>query len=127
MNLSFLLRYAWRTGNKQALEMVTFTLRKMARGGMYDQLGGGFHRYSVDERWLMPHFERMLYDSAQLARLYVEAWLVTGDKEFRRVAEETLDYVAREMTDPSGRILIPPKTRTVKARRAGSSYGSRRN
>ena len=102
MNLSFLLRYAWRTGNNQALEMVTFTLRKMARGGMYDQLGGGFHRYSVDERWHTPHFERMLYDSAQLARLYVEAWQVTGDKEFRRVAEETLDYVAREMTDPSG-------------------------
>ncbi|MFZ2359830.1 MAG: thioredoxin domain-containing protein [Anaerolineae bacterium] len=102
MNLSFLLRYHWRTGNAQALEMVTHTLRKMARGGMYDQLGGGFHRYSVDERWHTPHFERMLYDSAQLARLYVEAWQVTGDAEFRRVAEETLDYVAREMTDPSG-------------------------
>ena len=102
MNLSFLLRYAWRTGNQQALEMVTFTLRKMARGGMYDQLGGGFHRYSVDERWFTPHFERMLYDNAQLARLLVEAWQVTGDAEFRRIAEETLDYVMREMTDPSG-------------------------
>ena len=94
MNLSFLLRYAWRTGNQQALEMVTFTLRKMARGGMYDQLGGGFHRYSVDDRWFTPHFERMLYDNAQLARLLVEAWQVTGDAEFRRVAEETLDYVS---------------------------------
>jgi hypothetical protein len=82
--------------------MVTFTLRKMARGGMYDQLGGGFHRYSVDDHWLVPHFEKMLYDNAQLARLYVEAWQVTGDTEFRRVAEETLDYVSREMTDPSG-------------------------
>ncbi|MEZ4769252.1 MAG: thioredoxin domain-containing protein [Caldilineales bacterium] len=102
MTLSFLLRYHRRTGNRQALEMVTYTLRKMARGGMYDQLGGGFHRYSVDERWLVPHFEKMLYDNAQLARLLVEAWQVTGDSEFRRVAEETLDYVAREMTDPSG-------------------------
>jgi uncharacterized protein YyaL (SSP411 family) len=90
------------TGGGQALEMVTHTLRKMARGGMYDQLGGGFHRYSVDDHWLVPHFEKMLYDNAQLARLYVEAWQVTGDAEFRRVAEETLDYVAREMTDPSG-------------------------
>ncbi len=112
MNLSFLLRYHWRTGldtaaaaystSKQALEMVTHTLRKMARGGMYDQLGGGFHRYSVDDHWLVPHFEKMLYDNAQLARLYVEAWQVTGDAEFRRVAEETLDYVVREMTDSSG-------------------------
>ena len=102
MTLSFLLRYHYRTGSKQALEMVTYSLRKMARGGMYDQLGGGFHRYSVDERWLAPHFEKMLYDNAQLARLLVEVWQVTGDNEFRRVAEETLDYVAREMTDPSG-------------------------
>jgi len=114
MNLSFLLRYHWRKGldtaaaanstggDGQALEMVTHTLRQMARGGMNDQLGGGFHRYSVDDRWLVPHFEKMLYDNAQLARLYVEAWQVTGDAEFRRVAEETLDYVAREMTDPSG-------------------------
>ncbi|MCB0355345.1 MAG: thioredoxin domain-containing protein, partial [Bdellovibrionales bacterium] len=102
MTLSFLMRYHRRTGNQQALEMVTYTLRKMARGGMYDQLGGGFHRYSVDERWLVPHFEKMLYDNAQLARLLVEAWQVTGDSEFRRVAEDTLDYVAREMTDSSG-------------------------
>ena len=118
MTLSFLLRYQQRVGGldtaaaaystgrpatgRQALEMVTYSLRKMARGGMYDQLGGGFHRYSVDERWLAPHFEKMLYDNAQLARLLVEAWQVTGNPEFRRVAEETLDYVAREMTDPSG-------------------------
>ena len=88
--------------SRQALQMVTYSLRKMARGGMYDQLGGGFHRYSVDERWLAPHFEKMLYDNAQLARLLVEAWQVTGDGEFRQVAEETLDYVVREMTDPSG-------------------------
>ncbi|MCB0253367.1 MAG: thioredoxin domain-containing protein [Anaerolineae bacterium] len=112
MTLSFLLRYHRRKDldtaatadptSKQALEMVVYTLRKMARGGMYDQLGGGFHRYSVDERWLVPHFEKMLYDNAQLARLLVEAWQVTGDSEFRRVAEDTLDYVAREMTDSSG-------------------------
>ncbi|MCS6843306.1 MAG: thioredoxin domain-containing protein [Caldilineales bacterium] len=102
MNLSFLLRYHWRTGDPDALAIVAHTLRRMARGGMYDQLGGGFHRYSVDDHWLVPHFEKMLYDNAQLARLYVEAWQVTGDLEFRRVAEETLDYLAREMTDPSG-------------------------
>jgi len=74
----------------------------MARGGMYDQLGGGFHRYSVDAQWLVPHFEKMLYDNAQLARLYLHAWLATGDAEYRRITEETLDYVLREMTHPSG-------------------------
>jgi len=94
--------YSTGGGGGEALEMVMHTLRKMARGGMYDQLGGGFHRYSVDDHWHTPHFEKMLYDQAQLARLYVEAWQVTGDAELRRVAEETLDYVAREMTDPSG-------------------------
>jgi hypothetical protein len=82
--------------------MTTRTLRAMARGGIYDQLGGGFHRYSVDERWLVPHFEKMLYDNAQLARVYVEAFQVTGDEEFSRVAHETLDYVLREMTEPNG-------------------------
>ncbi len=102
VNLSFLLRYAARTGDAHARDMVLHTLRRMARGGMYDQLGGGFHRYSVDERWLVPHFEKMLYDNAQLARLYVEAWQVSGDGELRRVAEETFDYIVREMTDPAG-------------------------
>jgi uncharacterized protein YyaL (SSP411 family) len=74
----------------------------MARGGLYDQVGGGFHRYSVDERWLVPHFEKMLYDNAQLARVYLEGFQATGEPLFRRVAIEVLDYVLREMTDPQG-------------------------
>jgi uncharacterized protein YyaL (SSP411 family) len=98
----FALRFWKRTGNARARQMVVTTLTKMARGGMYDQLGGGFHRYSVDAHWLVPHFEKMLYDNAQLASLYVNAWLAFGDEEYRRTAEETLDYVLREMTDPAG-------------------------
>ena len=82
--------------------MVRQTLTRMARGGIYDQLGGGFHRYSVDQVWLVPHFEKMLYDQAQLALLYLQAWQATGDPEYRRVTEETLDYVVREMTHPEG-------------------------
>ena len=74
----------------------------MARGGIYDQLGGGFHRYSVDERWLIPHFEKMLYDNALLSRLYLRAFHAIGKALYRRVAEETLEYVAREMTSPEG-------------------------
>jgi uncharacterized protein YyaL (SSP411 family) len=85
-----------------ALEHLGFTLERMARGGIYDQLGGGFHRYSVDERWLVPHFEKMLYDNGQLASLYLHGWLALGDPECRRICEETLDYILREMTDPSG-------------------------
>ena len=87
---------------RSACHAVTFTLTKMARGGMYDQLGGGFHRYSTDAEWLTPHFEKMLYDNAQLARTYLHAWQVTGDPRFRQVVEETLDYVLREMTSPEG-------------------------
>jgi len=102
MVLEFLLRYHTTTDNPQALEMVTQTLEAMARGGMYDQLGGGFHRYSVDDHWLVPHFEKMLYDNAQLARVYLHAWQVTGEPLFRIIVEETLDYVIREMTDPAG-------------------------
>jgi len=96
------LRFWARSKNPRALDMVRLTLTRMARGGMYDQLGGGFHRYSVDAQWLVPHFEKMLYDNAQLARLYLHAWLATGDAEYRRITEETLDYVLREMTHPSG-------------------------
>jgi uncharacterized protein YyaL (SSP411 family) len=96
------LRFWKRTGNPRALDMVEHTLTRMARGGMYDQLGGGFHRYSVDAHWLVPHFEKMLYDNAQLARLYVHGWLATGNPEYRRVAEETLEYLAREMRHPAG-------------------------
>jgi uncharacterized protein len=102
MVLEFLLRYHHTTGNARALEMVTHTLEVMARGGMYDQVAGGFHRYSVDERWLVPHFEKMLYDNAQLARVYLHAWQVTGDEFFRTITEEILDYVIREMLDPDG-------------------------
>jgi hypothetical protein len=102
MNLDFLLRTHLRTGDAGALEMVTHTCRKMAEGGLYDQLGGGFHRYSTDAQWLVPHFEKMLYDNALLSRLYLHAYQVTGEEFFRRVAEETFDYVVREMTDAGG-------------------------
>ena len=102
MALEFLLRYHHSTGNTSALEMVTQTLEAMARGGMYDQLGGGFHRYSVDDHWLVPHFEKMSYDNSQLARVYLHAWQVTGNEFFRAIAEEILDYVVRETTDPAG-------------------------
>ncbi len=102
MVLEFLLRTHHRTGDALALQMVTQTLEAMARGGMYDQLGGGFHRYSVDEHWTTPHFERMLYDNAQLARVYLHAWQVTGNEFFRTITEEILYYVVREMTDPAG-------------------------
>lgn len=102
MNLGFLLRYWKHSRNPAARDMAEHTLRKMARGGMYDQLGGGFHRYSVDAEWAVPHFEKMLYDNAQLARVYTEAWQVSEDPFFRRIAEETLDYLLREMTSPEG-------------------------
>jgi uncharacterized protein len=98
----FVLRFARRTDNPYARRMVHTTLVKMARGGIYDHLGGGFARYSVDRLWLVPHFEKMLYDNAQLASLYLHAWQAFGDAECRRVCEETLDYVLREMTDPAG-------------------------
>jgi hypothetical protein len=102
MALGFLLRVNHSAGWPKAWEMIDLTLHKMARGGMYDQLGGGFHRYSVDERWLVPHFEKMLYDNSQLARVYLHAWQVTGSQFFRTITEEILDYVVREMLDPDG-------------------------
>jgi hypothetical protein len=98
----FVLRFWKRTANPMAREMVRTTLTRMARGGIYDQLGGGFHRYSVDAQWLVPHFEKMLYDNAQLASLYLAAWLAFGDDEYRRVCQETLDYLLREMRAPQG-------------------------
>jgi len=102
MDLRLLLR-VWRREQKDGLlRMVSHTLQKMAAGGMYDQLGGGFHRYSVDERWLVPHFEKMLYDNALLTPAYLEAYQATGLPEFARVARETCDYVLREMTDKAG-------------------------
>ncbi|HEY1011336.1 MAG TPA: thioredoxin domain-containing protein, partial [Herpetosiphonaceae bacterium] len=102
MSLEVILRHWRRTGDKTALEQLELTLRRMAEGGIYDQLGGGFARYSVDERWLVPHFEKMLYDNALLSRIYLEAFQATGDPFYRRIAEETLDYVLRDMTDPAG-------------------------
>ena len=102
VDLRLLLRVHARTGSAQALDMVTLSLTKMARGGVYDQVGGGFHRYSVDAHWLVPHFEKMLYDNALLAQAYTEAFQVTGDECFKQVAGETLDYVLREMTCPGG-------------------------
>ena len=102
MALSFLFRYWKSTGTKEALEMVEKTLDKMAKGGIYDHLGGGFHRYSVDERWLIPHFEKMLYDNALLSRTYLEAYQATRKENYRRVAEETLHYVLREMKSAEG-------------------------
>jgi uncharacterized protein YyaL (SSP411 family) len=102
MSLEFLLRYFYRTKDKKALEMVEKTCRKMANGGIYDQLGGGFHRYTVDAIWLVPHFEKMLYDNAQLARIYLHLFQITKDEFYKRIAVETLEYVKREMLDPQG-------------------------
>jgi uncharacterized protein YyaL (SSP411 family) len=97
-----LLREHRRTGDAEALRAALFTLRKMAEGGIYDQLGGGFSRYSVDDRWLVPHFEKMLYDNAQLARAYLAASKVDEDPLWARIVRETLDYVLREMQSPEG-------------------------
>jgi hypothetical protein len=102
MNLIFLLRHYQRTKRPEALDMVELTLTKMACGGMYDQLGGGFHRYSTDDKWLVPHFEKMLYDNALLSRLYLYAYQVTNNVFYKRIAEGTLDYVVREMTNSEG-------------------------
>ena len=97
-----LLRYHRRTGDQQALKMAESTLEKMAEGGIYDQIGGGFHRYSTDERWLVPHFEKMLYDNALLVKAYLEGFQVTGREQFAAVARDILRYVGREMTSPKG-------------------------
>ncbi len=100
--LEFLLRYHRRTGDARALTMAIHTLERMAAGGMYDHVGGGFHRYSTDARWLVPHFEKMLYDNAQLVPAYLEAYQVTGDARFAGVARDTLGYLQREMRTPEG-------------------------
>ena len=102
MIVEFLLRYYHRTRQTEALAMVDITLEKMCRGGIYDQVGGGFHRYSTDAIWLIPHFEKMLYDNALLSKLYLHAYQVTAREEYKRIVTETLDYVIREMTDPDG-------------------------
>jgi uncharacterized protein YyaL (SSP411 family) len=102
MNLAFCLRYYLRTGQQTALDFVALTLDRMASGGMYDQIGGGFHRYSVDDHWLIPHFEKMLYDNALLGRAYLETFQFTKKSSYKRIVEEVLEYVQRDMTDPEG-------------------------
>ena len=102
MRLEFLIRHHLRTGQPFAREMVETTLAKMAAGGLYDHVGGGFHRYSTDERWLVPHFEKMLYDNALLARVYLLAFRAFGNPDDARIARETLDYLLAEMTPESG-------------------------
>jgi uncharacterized protein YyaL (SSP411 family) len=104
MDLKVLLRQHARTGDSHPLQIVRHTLDKMARGGIYDHLAGGFARYSTDERWLAPHFEKMLYDNALLSSVYLEAFQVTGDPEYARVARETMDYILGQMTGPEGEI-----------------------
>jgi len=100
--IGFLLRYWKRTGKKQALAMAAATLEAMRRGGIYDQLGFGFHRYSTDAKWLVPHFEKMLYDQALLAEVYAEAFVATGEPAFKRTAAETADYALRDLAAPDG-------------------------
>ncbi len=100
--LLFLLSQVWRRGDAKALQAASHSLDAMARGGMYDQVGGGFHRYSVDAQWLVPHFEKMLYNQAHLSRAYTTAHQLTGNPFFERVARQTLDYVLKEMTSPGG-------------------------
>ncbi len=102
MDIRILLRGWQRFGDEDALHVAVLTLEKMAMGGMYDHLGGGFHRYSTDARWLVPHFEKMLYDNALLVPAYLEAWQITKRDDFRQVVVETLDYVIREMTHANG-------------------------
>jgi uncharacterized protein YyaL (SSP411 family) len=101
MTLDFLMRWSRRSGRPEAFQAVNTTLQAMARGGMYDQVGGGFHRYSTDADWLVPHFEKMLYDNALLARVYLDAFKLTGDPLYRRITQETLGYVQGEMTHSS--------------------------
>jgi uncharacterized protein YyaL (SSP411 family) len=100
MALEFLLRRYVQTPDENLRTLIQHTLTAMAQGGMYDQLGGGFHRYSTDAHWLVPHFEKMLYDNSQLARVYLHASQALGDPYYRRITVEILDYVLREMTHP---------------------------
>ena len=102
MDIRLALRHHLRTAEPFALEMATYTLDKMSSGGIYDQLGGGFHRYSTDEEWLIPHFEKMLYDNALLVPAYLEAYLVTKNESYARIARECLEWALREMTTPEG-------------------------
>ncbi|MGA7672117.1 MAG: thioredoxin domain-containing protein, partial [Nitrolancea sp.] len=102
MVIEFLMRRIYRTGSWRAKEMLTTTLNRMANGGIFDQVGGGFHRYTVDGIWLVPHFEKMLYDNALLSRDYALAWQLTGNELYRQIASDTYDYIRREMTSDDG-------------------------
>lgn len=102
MTLEFAMSQYRRSGNLDVLYIAEHTLQQMAEGGIYDQIGGGFHRYSVDRVWLVPHFEKMLYDNSQLLRAYLHAWQITGRAYYRQIIDETVDYVLREMTAPQG-------------------------
>ncbi len=101
-DIEFLMRHHDRTNDKLALDMAVKTLEAMVKGGMYDLIGGGFHRYSVDKFWLVPHFEKMLYDNAQLVETYLHAWQITGEDAFRDVALDTLEFLDRDFKDPAG-------------------------
>ena len=102
MTLEFAMSQYRRSRDPDVLNIAEHTLQQMAAGGIYDQIGGGFHRYSVDRVWLVPHFEKMLYDNSQLLRAYLHAWQISGQPAYRRIVEETVDYVLREMTAPEG-------------------------
>ena len=102
LSIRFLLRFQKHSVNSQALEMATLTLKKMSAGGIYDQVGGGFHRYSTDKKWRIPHFEKMLYDNALLSMTYLEAYQLTGDKDFLKTTNEILRYIHRDMSSPEG-------------------------
>jgi len=119
--LEFLFRYYHATGTPSALEMTLHTLRAMANGGMYDQLGWGFHRYSVDREWFVPHFEKMLYDQAQLVKVYLDAYLITNDHFYSSVARNTLDYVLRELTSPEGGFYSAEDADSPDPNRSGQS------
>jgi uncharacterized protein YyaL (SSP411 family) len=100
--LGFLLRFWKRTGSDPALRMVEKTLQKIMYGGIHDHIGGGFHRYATDVQWKIPHFEKMLYDQAQLIMTFTEAWLATKNPLYRHTAETTIDYVLRDLRVPEG-------------------------
>ena len=135
--LNFLSRFHAREpeseNGRRALDMFLFTLRKMAAGGMHDHVGGGFHRYSVDRFWHVPHFEKMLYDQAQLASAYLDASQITGDQQYESVVRDILDYVRRDMTSPEGGFFSAedadseePGRAAVTRPRAPSMFGRRR-
>ena len=118
-------RAGLRSGDKRFFELIEHTLERICEGGIYDHLGGGFSRYSVDERWLVPHFEKMLYDNAQLLELLALAFARSGNPLFRQRATETVGWLKREMTTPEGAFSALARRRIRKARRASSTSGPR--